>query len=191
MLARGTAADPEFQVVASTPVDDWDRWNDSRDHDLEQSRAYRYVSPDIYGAEDLDAHGQWVYEAPYGNVWVPSVAAGWAPYRYGRWSWIDWYGWSWVSYDPWGWAPYHYGRWFYSAPHGWCWFPGAVHSRHYWSPALVGFFGWGTGGGVGVGLGLGWGECRLGAARALRDVPPLVGAGLLRSGRVQQRDDRQ
>ena len=63
-----------------------------------------------------------------------------------------------MSHDPWGWAPYHYGRWFYSAPHGWCWFPGPVHSRHYWSPALVGFFGWGSGGGVGVGLGLGWGN---------------------------------
>jgi hypothetical protein len=157
MLARGSASDPEFQIVAAAREDDWDRWNERRDHDLERTRSYQYVSSDIYGAEDLDAYGEWVYAPGYGWVWAPRVAVGWAPYRYGRWSWIDWYGWSWVSYDPWGWAPYHYGRWFY---HGsrWCWWPGAIHGRHYWSPALVGFFGWGHGGfGIGVGFGnVGW-----------------------------------
>src|SRR5262249_10367016 len=93
-------------------------------------------------------NGQWVYDAPYGNVWSPNVAADWAPYRNGRWSWIDWYGWSWISYDPWGWAPYHYGRW-YHGPRGWCWWPGSVQSRHYWSPGLVAWVGFGGGGGFG------------------------------------------
>ena len=80
--------------------------------------------------------------------------AGWAPYRQGRWVWEDWYGWTWVSYDPWGWAPYHYGRWFWDTGHWW-WYPGVRYQRHYWSPALVAFFGYGHGGGFGVGLGFG------------------------------------
>jgi hypothetical protein len=157
MLARGSSSDPEFQIVAGIPYDSWDRWNEDRDRDLERSRSYQYVSSDIYGAEDLDPYGRWVYAAPYGYVWAPTVAAGWAPYRYGRWSWMDYYGWSWISYDPWGWAPYHYGRWFYSSPYGWCWWPGGG-GRHYWRPALVAFFGWGNYGGFRAGIGFGWGN---------------------------------
>jgi hypothetical protein len=156
MIARGSTSDPEFRFVSEINEDDWDRWNRNRDRDLERSRSYSYVSRDIYGAEDLDDHGYWVNVSSYGWVWSPRVAVGWAPYRHGRWSWVDYYGWSWVSYDPWGWAPYHYGRWLYSAPYGWCWWPGAVHSRHYWSPGLVAFFGFGSPG-VGVGFGnIGW-----------------------------------
>jgi hypothetical protein len=156
MMARGTTAEPEFRFVSEIAEDDWDRWNRNRDRDLERSRSYSYVSRDIYGAEDLDDHGAWVNVSSYGWVWSPRVAVGWAPYRHGRWAWVDYYGWSWVSYDPWGWAPYHYGRWFYNAPHGWCWWPGAVHSRHYWSPGLVAFFGYG-GVRTGVGFGnIGW-----------------------------------
>jgi len=154
MLARGTASDPEFQIVAAARPDDWDRWNERRDHDLEGARSYQYVSTDIYGAEDLDGNGEWVDAPGYGWVWAPRVAVGWAPYRYGRWSWIDWYGWNWISYDPWGWAPYHYGRWFNYGSR-WCWWPGAMHSRHYWSPAQVAFFGWGGHGGIGIGVGFG------------------------------------
>ena len=151
MLARGTASDPEFQVVRSIPEDEWDRWNEARDRDLQRSTSYRYVSRDVYGADDLDDHGTWIRVEPYGDVWSPRVAPGWAPYRHGRWTWVDWYGWTWVSYDPWGWAPYHYGRWF---SHGsrWCWYPGSIHARTYWRPALVAFFGFGR---VGIGLGFG------------------------------------
>lgn len=155
MLVRGTPDDPEFQVSSAIPRDDWDQWNEKRDQDLERSASYRYVSPSIPGAEDLDRYGDWVYDAPYGYVWAPRVAVDWAPYRYGRWSWIDYYGWTWVSYDPWGWAPFHYGRW-YQGPRGWCWWPGAIRSRHYWSPGLVAFAGFGAGG-VGAGFGnIGW-----------------------------------
>jgi hypothetical protein len=159
MLARGSASDPEFQMIAAIREDEWDRWNSKRDRDLERSESYQYVSHDVFGAEDLDDHGHWANVPPYGMVWVPRVDSGWAPYRNGRWTWIDWYGWSWVSYDPWGWAPYHYGRWFYSAPAGWCWYPGGFGARHYWSPALVAFFGFGRSG-LGVGFGgfgnVGW-----------------------------------
>ncbi|HWB87225.1 MAG TPA: DUF6600 domain-containing protein [Bryobacteraceae bacterium] len=153
LLARGSASDPEFQIVAAGAYDNWDRWNDSRDAELTHSASYQYVGPGVYGVEDLDPYGSWVSDPTYGNVWYPRVAAGWAPYQSGRWVWEDWYGWTWVSYDPWGWAPYHYGRWFHAA-RGWCWYPGLIGVRHYWSPALVAFFGFG-GGGVGVGFGFG------------------------------------
>ncbi len=159
MLVRnGENGEPVFQMVAAIGKDDWDRFNDARDKELRRGlETYRYVSRDIYGAEDLYGNGDWVEVAPYGRVWRPYVAIGWAPYRYGRWSWVDYYGWSWVSYDPWGWAPYHYGRWF---NHGgrWCWYPGAyIGARHYWSPGLVAWFGWGSGG-IGIGFGGGWGH---------------------------------
>ncbi|MFB3778102.1 MAG: DUF6600 domain-containing protein [Bryobacteraceae bacterium] len=156
MLARGSASDPEFQVVSAIEKDNWDRWNEERDRYFSRTNSYRYVDPSVYGAEDLDGYGTWIYDAPYGWVWSPRVAVGWSPYYYGRWSWIDWYGWSWISYDPWGWAPYHYGRWYYRPTYGWCWYPGGMHRRHYWSPGLVAFIGWG-GGGIGVGFGrVGW-----------------------------------
>ncbi len=158
MTVRGTAADPEFRILAASARDDWDRWNEARDKELRRSKAYRYVSRDIYGVEDLDAYGTWIYVPPYGWVWSPRVVAGWAPYRFGRWSWIDWYGWTWISYDPWGWAPFHYGRWFFHRPYGWCWWPGGLYVRHYWRPALVAFFGWGGGHGFHFGVGFGFGR---------------------------------
>ena len=155
MTARGSAADPEFQMVTALSYDEWDRWNDSRDRLLVQSTSAQYVPQGVYGTEDLDNSGTWVSVAPYGNVWRPSVAVGWSPYHNGRWVWEDWYGWVWVSYDSWGWAPYHYGRWFHDASFGWAWYPGAFGVRHAWSPALVGFFGYGRGMGLGVGFGYG------------------------------------
>ena len=153
--ARGTASDPEYKISSAIAKDEWDRWNQNRDTDLERSTGYQYVSRDIYGADDLEGNGRWVYDPPYGNVWVPNVDVGWAPYRVGRWTYLDYYGWTWLSADPWGWAPYHYGSW-YSSPFGWAWYPGVIGPRYYWRPALVGFFGWG-GGGIGVGFGGGWG----------------------------------
>ena len=158
LMARGTGNDAEFQIVAAGGPDEWDRWSDSRDSLLMQSVSSRYVGPGVYGAEDLDSAGTWSSVPEYGYVWHPtSVAADWAPYQEGRWVWEDWYGWTWVSYDPWGWAPYHYGRWFHHDRFGWCWYPGLITSRHYWSPALVGFIGFGGGGGIGFGFGnIGW-----------------------------------
>ena len=150
MQMRGTATDPEFQVIAATGEDEWDRWNSDRDRVLMRAVSPRYVSQDVTGADDLDPYGRWVPDPTYGQVWAPAEPAGWAPYQAGRWVWMDYYGWTWVSSDPWGWAPYHYGRWFVSPGIGWCWYPGGVGFgvRHYWSPALVAFVGFG---GVGVG----------------------------------------
>jgi len=155
MLVRGAPSSPEFRTVEAIARDGFDQWSESRDRYLERTRSYSYVSRDIYGADELDYYGRWVWVAPYGWVWTPfGVASWWAPYRHGRWVWIDWYGWSWLSYDPWGWAPFHYGRWFWQGPYGWCWYPGPRHYRHYWRPALVAFFGFHVGG-VHVGFGFG------------------------------------
>jgi hypothetical protein len=157
LMARGSASDPEFQIVTANPADEWDRWSDGRDRTLLQSNSPRYVGPGISGSEDLDTYGNWTNVPEYGNVWQPAVASDWAPYQNGRWVWEDWYGWTWVSYDPWGWAPYHYGRWFHRDGFGWGWYPGVIGARHFWSPALVGFFGFGHGIGVGFGFGnIGW-----------------------------------
>ena len=154
MMARGTTADPEFQIVAAIAPDDWDRWNDSRDGVLTRAVSPRYVGPGVYGTEDLDPNGTWGTDPDYGNVWRPTVDPGWAPYQCGRWVWEDWYGWTWIGCETWGWAPYHYGRWFWRTGFGWGWYPGLMGVRHYWSPALVGFFGFG-GGGFGFGFGFG------------------------------------
>ncbi len=157
MYARGQASDPEFQVVGAIAPDSWDQWNNDRDQYLLRSRSYEHVSRAVPGAEDLDQNGQWRNDPNYGYVWQPTaVPQGWAPYQNGQWVWEDYYGWTWVSYDPWGWAPYHYGRWFFGVG-GWAWYPGPVLANYYWSPALVGFFGWGGGIGIGFGFGgLGW-----------------------------------
>ena len=47
-----------------------------RDRALENTSSYRYVSPDIVGAEDLDPYGRWTTDPQYGQVWVPTVDAG-------------------------------------------------------------------------------------------------------------------
>ncbi len=152
VLVRGNPSDPEFQTTYEVARDQFDNWCEGRDRQLLASQSYRYVSPDIDGADDLDQYGTWV-PSQYGTVWAPRAPVpGWAPYSYGHWVWEGYYGWSWVDYAPWGWAPYHYGRWFWNGGHGWCWWGGPAYGRHLWSPALVGFFGVG---GVGVGFGIG------------------------------------
>ncbi len=155
MLVQGPSSNPQFQFLSAVAYDDFDRWNDDRDRQLDGTISYRYASDDIVGAYDLDGYGRWVDEAGYGNVWVPYAATGWAPYHDGRWVWEPYYGWTWVSYEPWGWAPYHYGRWFYAAGTGWCWYPGPAHVRAVWQPALVAFVGFGAGGAVSLSFGFG------------------------------------
>jgi len=144
LFVRGDSSDPEFQTSYEIARDQFDDWSTARDHELQASQAYRYVSPDVNGARDLDAYGDWV-PSEYGEAWSPrGMAADWSPYSTGQWAWQDYYGWTWVDSAPWGWAPYHYGRWFWNVgSHGWCWWPGGHTSAAYWSPAQVGFFGWG------------------------------------------------
>lgn len=114
--------------------------------------AYRYVSPEMTGAEDLDRHGRWESSDEYGTVWIPQqVAPDWAPYRYGRWVWTRHWGWTWVDDAPWGFAPFHYGRWVVVRER-WCWVPGRYVPRPVYAPALVAWVG---GPHVSVGITLG------------------------------------
>jgi hypothetical protein len=154
MLTRGSPNDPEFQVVSTSPEDEFDHWAASRDRIYLNARSPQYVSPDVYGTEDMDQNGRWVNDGSYGNVWVPQVDPGWAPYQCGRWVWLDFYGWTWQPCEAWGWAPFHYGRW-YMGVYGWSWWPGPVVATAFWHPALVGFFGFGAPG-IGVGFGFGF-----------------------------------
>jgi hypothetical protein len=179
--ARGSADNPEFRTTAAIAQDAFDKWNLDRDQDLGKSVSGRYVNPDINGTEELDANGRWVNDPQYGQVWVPNVDPGWAPYQVGRWVWVDYYGWTWVSGDPWGWAPYHYGRW-YVGPYGWAWWPGAIYGPYYWRPALVGFFGWGPGLGFGVGFGFGFGNVGWVALAPFERFSPWYGPGIYGHG---------
>jgi hypothetical protein len=98
--------------VALPRLDDFDRWSRERDRSEDTSVPARYVSPNVIGAQDLDAHGSWRVDASHGNVWVPNrVAVGWTPYRDGHWAWVAPWGWTWVDDAPWGFAVSHYGRW--------------------------------------------------------------------------------
>ena len=163
ITVRGTGNDTQYQIADARSKDDFDRWNNDRDNTIRNAQAWSRTNDYYVGSEDLDAYGHWTSVPDYGQVWVPAVSYGWAPYRAGRWVWEPYWGWTWVSYEPWGWAPYHYGRWmFYGS--SWVWWPGPVYGyRHYrpiWAPAYVSFFGFGHGVGVGVGFGFGggWGS---------------------------------
>jgi hypothetical protein len=118
-LVGGDAPTYDFQEPA--PPDAWEAWGSARDAREDQAPALRYVSREVTGYEDLDAHGTWRVDATYGAVWTPTtVAVGWAPYRHGHWAWIDPWGWTWIDDAPWGFAPFHYGRWAF-IPGGWVW----------------------------------------------------------------------
>ncbi|MDQ3750478.1 MAG: FecR domain-containing protein [Acidobacteriota bacterium] len=131
---------------ASRYADEFDSWSLQRDaiiaKRLQNADYDKYYDRDIYGAEDLNEYGEWIFTKKYGYVWRPfrnSVASysDWSPYRYGQWRWIPPYGWTWVNDEPWGWATYHHGRWVYDD--GWYWTPYPRHrgQRSWWRPALV------------------------------------------------------
>lgn len=149
LISDGTNAG-DWELGRADSFDSWDRWVDERER-YQASRLHyeardRYYDSDVWGAEELDAYGEWVYSGDYGWVWRPYTSAvnsysNWAPYRYGYWAWVQPYGWTWVGDEPWGWAPYHYGRWVYYN-NGWCWAPrgyGYNYHRSWWRPALVVF----------------------------------------------------
>jgi len=159
------ADNPEYQLAQANGQDDWDRWNDDRDHAIFDAQAWQHTNHYYTGSEDLDRYGDWVQVPGYDWCWTPYVHAGWVPYRNGRWVSDPYYGWTWVSYEPWGWAPYHYGRWI-SYDGNWCWWPGVGFNgpRPVWGPGYVAFLGFGgRDGGSGLGFGfdsIGW--CPLG-----------------------------
>ncbi len=123
--------DPDYFYARGDEFDDWNR---SRDSLLARRTDRRYLPRELDAyEEELDGHGNWVYERPYGYVWVPVVTDTlWRPYFYGRWVWYPVIGWTWVSSESWGWAVYHYGRWHWRIGLGWYWIP-----HHHWRPAWV------------------------------------------------------
>ncbi|MGA2887182.1 MAG: DUF6600 domain-containing protein [Terracidiphilus sp.] len=149
--AETLRAGQALELAGSNPVvpqwlqpadwDDLDRWSQQRDRQIANAASYRYVSPEIPGAYELDASGDWQPGTQYGAVWFPrNVPADWAPYHYGHWVNHAPWGWVWVEDEPWGYAPFHYGRWV-SFNGRWGWIPGPVAAHPVWSPALVVFAG--------------------------------------------------
>jgi hypothetical protein len=131
----------DYDVLAVRRDDDLDRWSRDRDRFIERSISARYVSTDVVGYADLDAHGRWRSVPDYGYVWAPNrVPAGWSPYRDGHWAWVDPWGWTWIDDAPWGYAVSHYGRWA-RLDGGWVWVPGPRREPAVYAPALVAFIG--------------------------------------------------
>ena len=149
-LVSDGSEEGDWELSAAAPSDFWDAWNGARERDLAARLRYeereRYYDPDVWGAEELDAYGDWVQTPDYGYVWRPHVTVinnyyNWAPYRHGHWRYCPPYGWTWIPDEEWGWAPYHYGRWVYVNNY-WCWAPrgyGYKYRRAWWRPALVAF----------------------------------------------------
>jgi hypothetical protein len=137
------------QWLDPAPPDDLDMWSQQRDQQIAMAQSWQYVSPEIAGANELDASGSWMPGTPYGAIWFPSVAVGWAPYHYGHWVNHAPWGSVWVEDEPWGYAPFHYGRWV-MFENRWGWIPGPVAVHPVWSPALVVFAGGIQVGGVAV-----------------------------------------
>jgi hypothetical protein len=159
MITIAGTDNPQYKISTAPVSDEWDAWNNDRNQKIEDAQSWRKTDPYYTGSGDLDGYGTWSEVPDYGQVWIPSEPAGWAPYRDGSWVYEPYYGWTWVSYEPWGWAPYHYGRWFVWGGN-WAWWPGPVAYNPFyypvWAPAYVSFFGWG-GGGWGFGVGFGFG----------------------------------
>jgi len=123
---------PEYAYARE--VDSFADWNRSRDALLSRSVERTYLPQELSAyEEELAYNGNWVYESPYGYVWIPQVYHHtWRPYHYGRWAWYATFGWCWVPSEPWGWCVSHYGRWHWRFGLGWYWIPSCG-----WGPAWV------------------------------------------------------
>lgn len=130
VAARGDFGSPMHSFPEK---DSFAAWNEEREaRDIKAASRYLPAELAEYEAE-LESHGRWVYERPWGYVWVPIVIySDWRPYYYGRWVWYPMIGWTWVPYEPWGWCVFHFGRWHWRFGLGWYWIP-----TTYWGPAWV------------------------------------------------------
>ncbi|MDO5086331.1 MAG: hypothetical protein Q4D74_01825 [Comamonadaceae bacterium] len=139
---QATFSGNQLHMSAQTRVyagDAFDQWAAARQAQQDSAKSARYVSREIPGYHQLDAHGDWAQHATYGAIWYPRITVSqWAPYRYGHWAWVEPWGWTWMDDAPWGFAPFHYGRWVLLDTR-WAWVPGPLLPRPAYAPALVGF----------------------------------------------------
>jgi hypothetical protein len=131
-IAFDGSAPTRTQIFNSARFDPFDRWVAERRSERVAASSARYLPRDlqVYGGA-LDRDGSWRNEAPYGNVWYPTVASDWQPYYNGYWSTVPSYGWTWIGADVWSWPTHHYGRWGHNG-RAWFWIPGRT-----WGPAWV------------------------------------------------------
>lgn len=132
------AIDGAFRSDSSDYYTEYDdsfaNWSSSRDELQSRYVDRRYLPSELEEYEtELAYNGRWMYEAPYGYVWIPTVSQTyWRPYNYGRWVWYPIIGWTWVSSHSWGWCTSRYGRWHWRNTWGWYWIP-----TRRWGPAWV------------------------------------------------------
>src|ERR1700730_13406981 len=86
IIVAGTD-NPQYRTESAPGNDDWDSWNDDRNRLVAHAGSWRHTDRYYVSSHDLDANGTWTEAPDYGQVWVPRVDAGWAPYRDGRWGW--------------------------------------------------------------------------------------------------------
>ena len=79
----------------SARLDGFARWSQALFDGRRGATSAQYLPADVrvYGST-FDQYGSWSYDAPYGYVWYPRVAASWRPYYHGRWRHAGHYGWN-------------------------------------------------------------------------------------------------
>lgn len=134
-----SGTDLSYDIHPAAPPDAFDQWATARERQEQIAlQEARYVPSTMTGFEDLTQFGTWRAVPGIGPVWIPTVQAGWAPFRFGRWVWVEPWGWTWIATEPWGFAPFHFGRWVLIGSE-WAWVPGPVVVQPVFAPALVVF----------------------------------------------------
>ena len=55
---QGSADQAQYRVTAAPGNNDWDRWNDDRDHTIADAQSYQHTNPYYTGSQDLDQSGE-------------------------------------------------------------------------------------------------------------------------------------
>jgi hypothetical protein len=125
------------QTFSSARSDAFERWSQDRRDERTGSTSTQYLPSELQPySGTFDNNGRWDYDTDYGNVWYPTVAAGWRPYYSGYWDYVGPYGWTWIGYDSWAWPTHHYGRWGWGH-NAWFWIPGIRWASAWVSWALA------------------------------------------------------
>src|SRR6266436_9319497 len=56
---QGNADNAQYNISSANRKDDWDKWNDDRDHVIERASSRRHTDPYYTGTHDLDDYGHW------------------------------------------------------------------------------------------------------------------------------------